>query len=43
MTRADADDFRPERFMGMSDSKEKDFDTSQWLPFALGPRQCPAR
>lgn len=39
----DAETFRPERFMGMGDTSEKEIDASIWLPFALGARQCPAR
>ena len=39
----DAKVFKPERFMGMGDAKEKEIDASMWLPFALGARQCPAR
>lgn len=39
----DPEKFRPERFMGMGDAREKEIDSSMWLPFALGARQCPAR
>jgi hypothetical protein len=38
-----AAEFIPERFMNMSEEKEKEYDSTQWLPFALGARQCPAR
>lgn len=39
----DASTYEPERFMNMASGKEAEYDASQWLPFALGPRQCPAR
>lgn len=39
----DSRTFKPERFMGMGDAREKEIDASMWLPFALGARQCPAR
>ncbi|PPR01287.1 hypothetical protein CVT24_006362 [Panaeolus cyanescens] len=39
----DAGSFVPERFMGKSEKDESRIDASLWLPFALGPRQCPAR
>ncbi|KDR84662.1 hypothetical protein GALMADRAFT_133908 [Galerina marginata CBS 339.88] len=39
----DAGSFIPERFFGKSDKDEVRVDASLWLPFALGPRQCPAR
>jgi cytochrome P450 len=39
----DATTFNPERFMSKSESQEKEIDSSMWLPFALGARQCPAR
>ncbi|KAF9464281.1 cytochrome P450 [Collybia nuda] len=35
--------FVPERFLGKSEKDEVRVDASLWLPFALGPRQCPAR
>ncbi|KJA29606.1 hypothetical protein HYPSUDRAFT_31542 [Hypholoma sublateritium FD-334 SS-4] len=35
--------FIPERFFGKSEKDEIRVDASLWLPFALGPRQCPAR
>ena len=35
--------FDPDRFMGLSEGVQKECDATQWLPFALGPRQCPAR
>lgn len=38
-----AHQFNPERFMSMSEGQEKDYDATQWLPFALGARMCPAR
>ncbi|KAJ7621207.1 cytochrome P450 [Roridomyces roridus] len=36
-------EFIPERFMNLSESQEKEYDATQWLPFALGSRMCPAR
>lgn len=38
-----AHEFNPERFMGMSKGQETEYDATQWLPFALGSRMCPAR
>ncbi|KAF7347950.1 Cytochrome P450 [Mycena sanguinolenta] len=38
-----AHEFNPERFMGMSKGQETECDTTQWLPFGLGSRMCPAR
>lgn len=35
--------FDPSRFMNHGDGEEARIDASLWLPFALGPRQCPAR
>ncbi|KIJ98494.1 hypothetical protein K443DRAFT_133396 [Laccaria amethystina LaAM-08-1] len=35
--------FDPTRFMNQGDGEEARIDASLWLPFALGPRQCPAR
>lgn len=35
--------FLPKRFLGKSEKDEVRVDASLWLPFALGPRQCPAR
>ncbi|KAJ7750445.1 cytochrome P450 [Mycena maculata] len=40
---SDPEEFDPERFMSMSESQEKEYDATQWLPFALGARMCPAR
>ncbi|KAF8548818.1 cytochrome P450 [Imleria badia] len=36
-------EFDPDRFMGLSEGMEKAYDATEWLPFALGQRQCPAR
>ncbi|THU85194.1 cytochrome P450 [Dendrothele bispora CBS 962.96] len=36
-------EFQPSRFMGKDSTEESRVDASLWLPFALGPRQCPAR
>ncbi|KAJ6490472.1 cytochrome P450 [Mycena vulgaris] len=38
-----AHEFKPERFLSISESQEKEYDATQWLPFALGARMCPAR
>ncbi|TFY70743.1 hypothetical protein EVG20_g2277 [Dentipellis fragilis] len=35
--------FNPERFFGKTEKDQTRVDASLWLPFALGPRQCPAR
>ena len=35
--------FDPDRFMALSEGMQKEYDATQWLPFSLGPRQCPAR
>ncbi|KAL1745567.1 cytochrome P450 [Schizophyllum fasciatum] len=35
--------FKPERFMNKNDKEVANVDASLWMPFALGPRQCPAR
>ncbi|KAJ6471486.1 cytochrome P450 [Mycena sanguinolenta] len=37
-----AHEFNPERFMGISKGQETEYDATQWLPFALGSRMCPA-
>src|ERR1700761_9383181 len=31
-----ATEFIPERFMDMSEGQQKEYDSTQWLPFALG-------
>ncbi|KAK1236607.1 hypothetical protein PQX77_000159 [Marasmius sp. AFHP31] len=36
-------EFLPGRFMAKDSKEEARLDASLWLPFALGPRQCPAR
>ncbi|EIN09015.1 cytochrome P450 [Punctularia strigosozonata HHB-11173 SS5] len=38
-----AREFQPERFMGNTEAQTTEIDSAQWLPFALGARQCPAR
>jgi cytochrome P450 len=38
-----AREFQPERFLGKSEAQTAEIDSAQWLPFALGARQCPAR
>uniref|UniRef100_D8Q5V5 Cytochrome P450 n=1 Tax=Schizophyllum commune (strain H4-8 / FGSC 9210) TaxID=578458 RepID=D8Q5V5_SCHCM len=35
--------FDPDRFMNKNDKEVASVDASLWMPFALGPRQCPAR
>ncbi|TRM57260.1 cytochrome P450, partial [Schizophyllum amplum] len=35
--------FKPERFMNRDDKEIAHVDAGLWMPFALGPRQCPAR
>jgi len=38
-----ASEFIPERYMDISEGQQLEYDAMQWLPFALGSRQCPAR
>ncbi|TFK36433.1 cytochrome P450 [Crucibulum laeve] len=35
--------FDPRRFLNLDKQKEKTVDASLWMPFYVGPRQCPAR
>ncbi|OBZ70309.1 hypothetical protein A0H81_09551 [Grifola frondosa] len=38
-----ASEFNPERFVGAGEGMDKEYDSTHWMSFGLGPRQCPAR